>query len=373
MRKVPASTQIFEQLVDSHFLLRPLFRLSRRSRIRFALIVSAVSVPIVLACFCASWLDSTLFLAPRGRGLLEHPAFWALFLSYPAFAILLLELCRRMSIVIDKLCAPNAPASSCREQVLGMLTCRLPAFKVIFLSFVLFGAFALITNWQNTRAPLAIYGHDVWDSYNHSYGFFVAKVALAIAWCYIFPVAFYLGIVAGVSIFQIVNCIAARPDIDILPFEPDGCSGYRPLGQAMLTVLYLNIPPAAVVVGNIYAHRNFYATIIEATILVLVVAALEVFGPFLRLHHLLSIGKARRLSRLSELLALHQREVLPESKTDAADRLALPATLLSVLAIVELYKRTEKMRTWPYLPSDRLKWLTPLAPLALSFARQLLP
>jgi hypothetical protein len=230
-----------------------------------------------------------------------------------------------------------------------------------------FGLLSLIANCKNTQNALAVYGHDVWDSSDHPTGFIFAKIFLGFVWIYIFPLVIYLALAASASILLIVNRLASNETIEIRPFEPDGCGGYRPLGQAMLAVTYLNVPFALVLAGDIFAHRNFYVTIILAVALLLGILAFEVFAPFLRLNALLSTAKSARLRELSSALTENECAIKKGDPGKSAT-----SALLAILANAEIYKQTQKMRTWPYMPIDRLKWLTSLVPLALGFARRLI-
>jgi hypothetical protein len=324
-------------------------------------------------------LDNTLYLSSRikGAGFFEHPGFWALFIGSPAIVFLLMILCRRMASVINRFCRefPDSEggAHKHRDLVIDMMCCRTLGLRVAFGGMMFLGFLSLLANYQNTRQARAIFGHDVWDSSVHETGFWVAKLFLAVEWIYLFPLAIYLGISAGISILLIVNCMASAKQIEILPFEPDGCGGYRPLGQAMLAVIYLNAPFAAVVVADILTHnithKNFYPTILGAVLLLLAILLFEIFVPFVRLHSLLAEGKKARLKELSQMLSVG--EISIRSKRElVAD---LPASrLLSVLATAELYRQTEKMQTWPYLPIDRLKFLTPLFPVAAGVMKVLI-
>lgn len=364
---------LWEEFCRSFVLLRLLHRVARDSWFRTALFVPLFFAIPPLACFWASWKDKTLLLAQsnKGVGLLEHLGFGALFVSGPLIIFLVLMLLRRMASVIERFCADKpgdgGVAAGCRDRVVNMLTCRTVHFQLILATMMLFGSLALLANYQNTRQATAVFGHDVWDSSAHVIGFFIAKVVLAFEWIYLFPLLIYLGIATSFSILSIVNYIAAKPEIEILPFEPDHCGGYRPLGKAMLAVIYLNVPIALVVTGDILTHRNFYLTIVLAVILILAIVLFQVFFPFIKLHRLLVAGKAARLKELSALLTL--QEVSVRARIKQVDDIR-EATLLTILATAELYRRAEAMRTWPYLPTDRFKWLAPLFPIALGILKK---
>lgn len=329
-------------------------------------------------CYLAAWLDNTLYLSNRinGAGFFEHLGFWALFIGSPIIVFILTILCKRMAVVINRFCREfpesGGGALKYRDLIVDLMHCNRLSFKVVFGSMMFFGFLALLANYQNTRQARAVFGHDVWDSSIHETGFWIAKLFLAFEWVYLFPLTIYLGVSAGISILLIVNCMASARQIEILPFEPDGCGGYRPLGQAMLAVIYLNAPFAAVLVGDILTHnithKNFYPTILGAVILLVAIILFEIFAPFVRLHTLLADGKKARLKELSQMLSAEETSI--RSKWDLITD--FPASrLLSVLATAELYRQTEKMQTWPYLPIDRLKFLTPLFPLAAGIVRAL--
>lgn len=358
-----------KDFVNSFWLLRMFFKVCKGSWLRTSLFGPLFFSLLPVGCFLAAWHDGTLYLEKvnGGKGLMEHPAFWALFISGPAFVVLLFSICKRMSQVIDLFCPPSPPAKgkpttkSCHHRVLDLLMCRTPSLKAGFAAMMFFGLLSLLANYQNTRIADRVFGHDVWDSSRHLFGFYAAKVFLAFEWVYLFPLAIYLALAASASILLIVNSLSANRDIKIRPFEPDGCGGYRPLGQAMIVVIYLNVPFALVLAADIHVHRNLYLTIALAVALLVAIVAFEIFAPFLRLHSLLSKGKANRLLELSEIIS-RQEMALRSAKGPKGIE---TSTSLSVLAIAEVYRQVKGMHTWPYLPIDRLKWTMPFIPIFL--------
>jgi hypothetical protein len=364
---------IFLILCRSFWLTR-IFSVLSRGRMAGMIFLALVFLSFLpLPCFWAALRDDTLYLEQRnqGAGLMEHPAFWALFTGGPALLVLTLLLFKRMAFITDKFCSEKAIdyVPECREKILDLLACRTKKLKLIFGTMMLLGIYAVVANYQNTRMPTSVFGQDVWDSIHHPFGFWVAKGFLAVQWVYVLPLAIYAGVSASTSILLLVSHITSKATIKIKPFEPDGCGGYRILGQAMLSVIYLNVPFALFIAADIFTHKTFYTTLVLAALLLISILAFEIFAPFVRLHRLLSAGKSQRLQELSSLISLGEASLGPVSLS--LPRLDSPA-LLAVLATVELYKQTQKMRTWPYLPSDRIKWLTPLSPLILGVLKKVI-
>jgi hypothetical protein len=310
-----------------------------------------------------------MLLQNGGRGLFEHLGWWSQYLACPVLVILALQVLRSFATILadSRFVAPideDALATRAVQQALLRRCCAKTATGKRQLAelFVLGGA-SVIINLQTTRTAVAVYGEDVWDSSLHIGGYWLGKVFLVFEWGYLLPVLAFLALSIGATIHYIVRRAVANHSQQLAVFAADGCGGYRPLGQLMLQIVYLDVPIAVVIVFLHLTHdRHFYYTIVFATIFLVVAIVAQLFLPFIPLHEGLLQLKRAKLRELEQFLLKQDRQLLSAKNATEAT---------AILAGACVYQQTMQLSTWPYARGDTLKALTPLVPIASMLLRLL--
>jgi len=371
--QLASSTAVFQEITNTYWLLRLVVKVSGGKWLRIILFCSLVFSVFPIMCATASWLDGTWFLKTvnEGRGLFEHYGTWSQLLACPVLLILALLVCQRASRAIEHF---EVDDGETKKEILAAFTRRTWAHKMLFFLLMFIGLFALILNAQNTRQPIEVYGQEVWDSWSYSLGYVTGRLFLGFEWVYFFPLVGYLLLVTIFGLFSLVQVLMNSEDPPFSPYAPDGCGGYRPLGQAVLAVIYVNIPVAVIILAHIYTHNHFYTTLAVAILMFVLLVVAEALLPFIRLHRFLAQKKEDYLRDLELQISAAIQKLPNILVKDSAPSSAWPSSLtaFSVLANTEMYRRTEKMHTWPYLPQDTLKWLLPLFPLLSAYANHFL-
>lgn len=352
---------------ESFWLLNWFYKESKNSCLRLTLLIFTFFSLFPILIINVGIIENTLKLQNfnNGRGVLEHFGTWSLVISGPALVLIIIHLCSRMKKIIttlyEKLLA-NAPKNEVDNffvQIIDILRCRTPQYKIIFYLMMSFGLFSTIVNFQNTRQAVFIYGQDVWDSSVYPLGFVVGKIFLGFLWIYLFPVIIYLACASWLCILLISNKIVFKKWLEVSSFASDGCGGFREFGNTMIVITYVEIPFISIIIAHTYTHTNFYITLLFAMVLVGVGSLAVLFLPFLKLHRFLTDAKIQLLNQLDCYIAKQQNLFFMDQKGNP-NQSTLP--YLSVIASSNLYHQTQKMSTWPYLPVDLVKALGPFLP-----------
>ncbi len=318
-------------------------------------------LPVLLFVTCAA--EGTLHLAGlnNGRGLFEHYGTWSLLLSCPIILFILCNILdkadqsfRKMKRVSDA----NHPSAvrNQYERLGNILRCKLPEHRLCFYLLVLGGVFAVVVNIQNTRQAAVIYGHEVWDSSLYPYGYVAGKVLVATFFMYVLPITVYVASTVWFVILSLSGGLSTHASVNISPYHPDKCGGYRHLGATTLAISYTSLPFLIVVVGHYFTHQHFYEVLAFACAIVLSMTIALLYLPFIELHKQLKSVKEAQLEKLHSALQIEIGLVMQEQQKPVKPNVCPPQ--LSILAASAIYQQTEKLKTWPYVGLDHLKWLS---------------
>jgi hypothetical protein len=222
------------------------------------------------------------------------------------------------------------------------------------------GAALLLVNAHTTANPRVLYGADVWDAAPHQYGYYAAKLFLAFEWMYLYPIAITLALSCMYVAWSIVARVTkGEGSAQLPPFAPDGCGGFRSLGELMLAVVYLDIPFIIVLLALAYTVAFFYWTLGVGVVLLILGVAVQMFLPFVQLHRFLKKAKYARLVELQKVI----EKLWGQWSTSGRDN------ELALLATNVLYERTSRLSTWPYVAGDSIRVALSFLPVVTAIAR----
>src|SRR6185295_13830102 len=133
---------------------------------------------------------------------------------------------------------------------------------------------------------------------------------------------------------------------------------FRPLGELMLKIVYLDGPFVLVILGMLHTHHSVYWTLRIGGVLLLVGIVCQLFMPFLQLHTFLRNTKRARLLSLNSDI---ERLWIANASKEANE--------LALLAANSLYERTLRVSTWPYLAGDSVRVALSLVPVITAVLR----
>jgi hypothetical protein len=360
---VPAAESLFWDLAAGHPLLRVLLGVRRRRLLAAWTAAGTIFVGFTALSFMSCYVEQTLWLPPPDRGLLQHYGTMANLAGSPLLLILTLLLLKRSAQAVDRYTESGTGSGSfprlsygVHDRLVEVLSFRSVLSVTLLSLMVLVGGLGLVMNILNTRHPVTTYGQNVWDASQYTGGYIVGRLLLAFEWLIVLPLAGYFTIVSVLAVTTIVAGYTRGDRRNLRPLDADGCGGFRLLGQVVLHVVYVLAVVGAILVAHVITHRNFYDTL-GLAIGVFVVSVGVLFVPFLQLHRLLAEAKESLLRSLGEEMWSYQVAL-----EDAQNKAAALIPAVSLLAQNSVYQRASALRTWPYLPVDRIKWLVPLLP-----------
>jgi hypothetical protein len=219
-----------------------------------------------VAALMAGVSEATLHLPGKGRGVLDHYGFHALFLSAPILTWMVCTFAFKLVTVIanatwfgdrDK----SKEATKLQDELVELVTGRDRRAAAMLALMRSVGVAAVIANAASTRYPLLVYGQDVWDSIHHVAGYVIGRAFLVYYWIYLLPLVAYFVVIATYATVRIAHLVEESSEHDLRCFAADGCGGFRVLGSLMTSVVYMYLPIAIVVVALSHTHANFYPTL----------------------------------------------------------------------------------------------------------------
>jgi hypothetical protein len=176
---------------------------------------------------------------------------------------------------------------------------------------------------------------------------------------YLYPVAVTVAFSSIYVIWSIVARVTKDADsVYLPPYAPDGCGGFRSLGELMLGVVYLNVPFILAVLALAYTHHAFYWTLEVGAGIIAAGVVIEMFLPFVQLHRFLKKVKRTKLVELQNAL----EKLWAQSGDQNNNELAL-------LATNALYERTARLSTWPYVAGDTIRVALSFVPVVTTRAQ----
>jgi len=328
------------------------------------LIILTLIFPMVAAI--GAQLDRTVIMEDgRGHGFLQHFGFFVLFASSPAVILICFMLLDRAARVITN---PRFTGemrnplilNSFQRRLVSILSFRHKSSKITLAAASFVGAAFLLINAHTTSDPRIVYGTDVWDAGAHGFGYYAAKICLAYQWMYLYPIV----VTVACSSIYVIGAIVIRitkdaSSLQLPAYAPDGCGGFRSLGQLMLGVVYLDIPFFFVLLALRYTHSSFYWTLELGTGVLVIGVVIEMFLPFIKLHTVLSLAKRKKLIELQSMI-----EGLWEQPHAYGQN-----TELALLATNTLYERTSRLSTWPYVAGDTIRVALSFLPVVTAIIR----
>jgi hypothetical protein len=328
------------------------------------LIILTLVFPMIAAI--GAQFDHTVIMEDgSGHGFLQHAGFLVLFASSPAVILISFMLLDRSASVITN---PRftgevrnpARLNSFQRRLVSRMSFRHKSSKITLTAASFIGAAFLLINAHTTSDPRIVYGADVWDAKIHVYGFYAAKVFLAYQWMYLYPIV----VTVALSSIYVICSIVARVTktsaaVELPAYAPDGCGGFRSLGELMLGVVYLDVPFFLVLLALGHTHQSFYWTLELGTAILIVGVIVEMFLPFVQLHGILTKAKRAKLIELQNAI-----EKLWEQRP-AHGR----SNELALLATNALYERTSRVSTWPYVAGDTIRIALSFLPVVTTIVR----
>jgi hypothetical protein len=229
-------------------------------------IIAFLLIPLfVIPVIC--YYEGTIHLEGDGKGLLDrHYGFPAFALTTPAIFIILVHTLRVCTNILDNIhlfvSTSTVPEDIQRLSLhhLKSLSLRTKSRYILYL-FHIFGLLFSIINVRQTINPTSVFGHDVFDSYQHPYGFIATRLFLAFLFSYLYPVAIFIVLHVTVSTVIVLRKLGVNDLLKVDLFSQDGSVGLSKFGKLNLLVMMVYFCFYLVMLGLFLTHIRTYATL----------------------------------------------------------------------------------------------------------------
>jgi hypothetical protein len=268
--------------------------------------VFSAAVALILIVAAGAYFDRTWLLPPPSKGLAVHYGAWATLVTDPLLAMSVAYAYRQFRTAL--LTIPTIQERESKAALRRLVRPHLDFLRLrtrsayLYALLVAIGFLSWLNNIYQTNDPTVFYGHDVFDSTRHLYGFAAHKLALFVSWVLIYPAVGFLNISMCVSTRLILARLRQRKLIVPIVAHPDGCYGLANLGKLNVSLLMPYVLAFAVVFALLITHDRPYLSA-EIPLVALTAAFLVASGmtiqPIVAQARLARHGMYQRLARES--------------------------------------------------------------------------
>jgi hypothetical protein len=230
-----------------------------------------VNLPLVIVI--GSFVDGTWMMPGPAKGLAQHFGYWTIFATSPLIVFLSCFLFQKFTTVVqktDQYCVGLDEETQRRleklvQRHLSSLQLRSrSAWILLFIVFVLLCWW--VVNVVKVMQPLNTYGHDVFDSFAHPYGFYAARIYVLVVFAFVYSVAMFLSLHITVSLVSILKFLRSNEILLINLFHEDNCGGTGQFGTINLVILALYGNFFAVIYAMYQTHRQAYLVMVTSLV-----------------------------------------------------------------------------------------------------------
>ncbi len=249
-------------------------------------IASILGATLVLV---GSVIDNTVWMSGGAKGLAQHWGFWVIFTTTPLIIILTGHILDNFKEIVGgpenyiDMKSDPASASRIRQLILAETESVLLRGRSRFLLYfgILVGLFYAIINDIKTYNPGLTYGHDVFDSAAHSWGYATTKLYLLPIFIVVYPFSIFIAAHVTWSVTRVLRLACENKVLRVRLFHHDNCGGTSRFGYLNLLVMTLCILFFAILIGMIITHKRTYFVTESALIFCsLFLIALSVIGVY---------------------------------------------------------------------------------------------
>jgi len=314
--------------------------------IRNLYLAVALLLPALIAIGC--WLDGTWAMAGDNKGFSQYYGFWVIFVTTPVIFLLTSQLVGSFIGYFEDpeaYCGNLTNESKRRVQTLvtrhiRSLEGRSRSFWIlmfVLLVFLFWWTFNVVNTWAPTK-PFETFGHDVFDTSAHPFGFYTTKVYLFFVFVLVYGPAAYVALHVTASMISILKLLSTRGLLQVDVFHADNCGGTSRFGNLNLVILCIYVNLFAVIYAMYVTHGHAYFVMAVSLIACSALAVAQSIGPVYYVHRVVAARKREYITAVGVQLNQQLSTSLQPGGKFANDLLAFRSHLGS-------------MHTFPYGPS----------------------
>jgi hypothetical protein len=292
------------------------------------------SIPAALVTLGA-FLDGTLTSTPGNPpGLVTHLGFWGFFLTGPIIAFLTWLTLLRTEAICASLPSFNVGERFPRalREILARERRRLTRRSLrrdLLPVFALVGVFGTLLNVRMGMNPLRYWGADCFDCVGHPFGYFAAKLYIALTLVYLYPTAIFVGVFVTLALVRVLRFMRVENLFRIDLFHSDNCGGVSSFGALNAIILGVYFCVAAQILILIVSHTQYIAAQVLPLCVVSILIVAQSIIAVLSIHRVVQNRKKEALKVVNEHLNREFSD-LPAKGKFPDELLSIRAHLLSI-------------------------------------------
>jgi len=337
---------------DLNPLLRhPILRDAIRSSTDIPPILFACLAVVSLLPFVAAAADGSFLLKGSGVGLFEHYGNMSFALVLP---LTFLFAYRGILSFSEFACSFESCIVRDKFEKDGSLEVFLDRYlrkdilRWLFWLFAVVGCGYAFCNAWNTTHPTDVWGHDVYDSIYHPWGYVAQRIFFFVWWGYLLPVLCYRLVTIVVILHGLFTRVIRTDSLNPQPMHPDGAGGLGKLGEMALYGNFAMLSTMAFTVMLYFTH-GFNVPLVAGGVAQFLMLPVVFFGPLIRPHHAMKKNKYGLLASLSAQYGALNSRLYTLLKADArAFAGTLDESHKAQEEVRALYQDLKQLPTWPF-------------------------
>jgi len=247
----------------------------------------ALIFPVLIAF--GSWLDSTWRMSGTDKGFTQYYGFWAIFATTPVILVLTSYLFDYFSAVIQR---------HIKSLSLGSRS----AWILVFLIIILLYWWLFNINHTISPVPKQIFNHDVFDSSEHHFGFYITRAYVFFMFVFVYCPAIFIALHITASMISILKLLCDDDMLLINLFHPDNCGGTSSFGKINLLILSIYGIFFLIIYAMYMTHGQAYLAISVSLAACSILAVIQSVAAVYYIHKAVAQKKSKYIEAVTERL-----------------------------------------------------------------------
>lgn len=251
---------------------------STRYCINIKIIAAIVTLTIsqYVGLLLAAYFEHTFIIPGVGKGLLEHYGVWAIVTTDPLLLIstgYTYQLFKESlsTLPVKRTLYSKKIKENAIDKKMMFLLMQDKKSIYIYSFLIIIGFFSWVNNIIQAQNPRFVYGNDVFDAYQYTFGFIANKINLFLSWVIVYPIVAFCSLTMTFSLFMILREMKRKKILFAELHHPDRCFGYTMLGTLNIYLLIPYFLTYIVMFALAMTHEDNYVSLIIPLIILTII------------------------------------------------------------------------------------------------------